>query len=670
MNLGLDALIARGKALFDALPLKADWHDDAWEVTHWLQFRRIGAQHVWWHFSGSPASSRRQQPPLPQTFQDTAKALVLLHWHQNRSGATPLENYLGVIRTVFTVMVTRGSDSPAQLIPADLLEALAVRERRHPAASTLRNFDFLLRRLALSFDDHGITPIPLQYSGSTRRYSAAEPISENWPDMRRQASKLPDEAALRALAQCSASPLDDNERILLRILDLQLVLGTRIGETLALPVDCWVQEKTPAGQRCGIRYFPEKGFELAINWLAEQDVPIARRAVSELTKLCAPARAIAAWQERHPDRLWPFVSHAAVSLEELQPYIACPSHKSLRAFLSNRQIPVYGRRENGAPLSEIRYRAGDIEKSIGPQQYRLTILQDKRGKCQLRLSQSLCVKFEGQFAPTHTTVLRLLPKLVNVNDIDRALGNVKGGSIYDRRGLHLVDENGQRQPMRIFTHSLRHYRNMLYDKGGMTHLQQTLAMGRKSAEQTAVYQHPTPAESTQWLRQLQQLQYREKIPLVQQAIRNGKLQGPLTTAYQGLLHHSPVEAETFLQTFAGGVHLTPWGVCTHDFALSPCRHYLQCFDGCQHYHRTMSEEETARLQTLRDNMAAALVVMQQQADGEAAADRWISMLEQKLRNLGRILAMPKPRPDTTHAIPVFVTGGGTVSPADYKDASK
>lgn len=76
---------------------------------------------------------------------------------------------------------------------------------------------------------------------------------------------MPPFEALAAYAQCTNQPLNDDERILLRATDLHIALGARIGEPL---------------KRYGIRYYPEKGYDLAIDWLAAQDVPLVRRAVT------------------------------------------------------------------------------------------------------------------------------------------------------------------------------------------------------------------------------------------------------------------------------------------------------------------------------------------------------------------------------------------------------
>jgi hypothetical protein len=68
--------------------------------------------------------------------------------------------------------------------------------------------------------------------------------------------------------------------------------------------------------------------------------------------------------------------------------------------------------------------------------------------------------------------------------------------------------------------------------------------------------------------------------------------------------------------------------------VEPCRQYLQCYDQCRHYNRTAHPEEQRRLEDLRAKMQRALDIMRQNAAGEAGSDKWVSMMEAKLANLG------------------------------------
>jgi hypothetical protein len=261
------------------------------------------------------------------------------------------------------------------------------------------------------------------------------------------------------------------------------------------------------------------------------------------------------------------------------------------------------------------------------------------------------VKFQGQFSFVHEFRNYRRPLLITAADIQRALGGGSEQSVFDRRGMTLAGPDGQSQRLCMRTHSTRHWKNALYDVGGMTDLQQTWAMHRKDARQTRVYQHRTVQEQTDVMSRFLEFTYAERATYLREAIRDGKVAGPLADAYGTLKLNSPVDAESFLQTYASGVHITPWGICANDFTLSPCRQYLQCYDQCRHYHRTAHPEEQRRLEDLRAKMQKALDYMRQNAAGEAGGDKWVSMMEAKLANLERALTMV---PQLPQYVPVQV----------------
>jgi hypothetical protein len=253
--------------------------------------------------------------------------------------------------------------------------------------------------------------------------------------------------------------------------------------------------------------------------------------------------------------------------------------------------------------------------------------------------------FQGQFSFVHEFRNYRRPLLITAADIQKALGGSWEHSVFDRHGMTLAGVDGQSQRIRMRTHSTRHWKNALYDLGGMTDLQQTWAMHRKDARQTRVYQHRTVQEETDVMSRFLELTYAERATYLREAIRDGKIAGPLADAYETLNLNSPTEAESFLQTYASGVHITPWGICANDFTLSPCRKYLQCYDQCRHYHRTAQPEEQRRLEDLRIKMQRALDVMRLNAAGEAGGDTWVNMMETKLANLERSLAIVPRAPE-------------------------
>jgi hypothetical protein len=527
-----------------------------------------------------------------------------------------------------------------------------------------------LELIAAEADRFELTPQPLAFDNplTGQRQQSFDVDSQDLA--RRMAEeKLPALETLAAYAQCTNHPLNDDERILLRATDLHIALGTRIGEALTIPLDCWVEEaikgldgrviRDPntgeAQHRYGIRYYAEKRYDLAIDWLAEQDVPLARRAVTELTALCAQARTVARWLEQHPGRLWDYAPDKLVSMSELVQHLRYANPTAFRAAMCTQGIHVAVRQSRWHPGGDTYYRAGDIERALVTSPDRLAAIRGEGGKVILKLSEALCVKFDGQFGFTEHARNYRRPLLVTASDINRALGGSSEHSVFDRRGLMTHDAQGHPQRIHMKTHSTRHWKNALYDVGGMTDVQQSWAMHRKDVRQTRVYQHRTIQEQTEVMRRFQELSYTERVTHLRGAIREGKVAGPLAEAYRMLTLNNPTEAELFLQTYASGIHVTPWGICANDFTLSPCRKYLQCFDHCRHYHRTCDPEEQRRLEDLRMKMKMALDVMRKNTVGEAGADKWVSMMEAKLVNLEHALALV-PRASQNTPVQVFPDG--------------
>lgn len=162
----------------------------------------------------------------------------------------------------------------------------------------------LLQEIAQFVDENRLTTAAIHFKNII-----SHPPHMDDTDEKSQAKgmgKMPSQLALDALASASSAPKNDDERIVLRVIDLLVAGGFRIGEVLTLPLDCWVEEtghdQNSSGnagrstKRCGLRYIPEKGGLPVIKWLPDHTVPFAKRAVEDLTRLCA-----AALLEENPD---------------------------------------------------------------------------------------------------------------------------------------------------------------------------------------------------------------------------------------------------------------------------------------------------------------------------------------------------------------------------------
>lgn len=397
--------------------------------------------------------------------------------------------------------------------------------------------------------------------------------------------KMPSATALEILADISNSPMNDNERILLRIIDLLAIGGFRIGEVLTLPVDCWVE--TPAMdrngevktdpltnepvRRYGIRYWPEKCGHPYVKWLSDIAVPLARRAVTDLTRLCADARVSAKLLEENPDRVpltRPPDQDHLVDYRQLKEILGLKSVQTVSLFLKQLEVPIAGRNRPDGKCAHY-FRVGDIEKGLLKRRVNPLIVTRPGGQIQT-LSQSLCVMFRNQFHAMFAT-LKFLPELIGQGQINYALGNtLYQTSFFSVRGL--TESDGS--PMRIKTGAFRHWLNTLLARGGLSDVELARWSGRRNIDQNAAYKHGTVEQRVSWARDM---------------IRGGTLRGTAADMYHSI--DDPVEKESFLETFVNVALFTPYGVCIHDYAIDPCPYHLNCLGGCSEYLRTKGDKE-------------------------------------------------------------------------------
>ena len=107
---------------------------------------------------------------------------------------------------------------------------------------------------------------------------------------------------------------------------------------------------------------------------------------------------------------------------------------------------------------------------------------------------------------------------------------------------------------------------------------------RRNIEHNAAYKHGTVEQRVSWARDM---------------IQKRSLSGPVADVYHSL--NDPVEKEGFLKTFVNVALFTPYGVCTHDYALEPCPFHLNCLGGCPEYLRTKGDKvEEKNIKDVRD----------------------------------------------------------------------
>jgi hypothetical protein len=611
-----------------------NWDDPAWDITEYENSRAHRKSRFTLYFTRQREQRSEARVPFAQPFADFAKAIVRMRASHRDIKYSGQERMTSALRVLYEGLLRTGSRDPTTLTRQHFHQAIIDSHQTYGTASAY-NLSTAILEIADFLDYHRISRVRLNFKNPLRYPGKGDRLDPE--SQARGLQKLPPPAVLEALADISNHPRDDNERILLRIIDLLVAGGFRIGEGLTIPLDCWVEEQaldrngklkinpqTGAPiKRCGIRYWPEKGGAPIVKWLPDAAVPLGKRAVVDLTQLCAQARAVAAELERHPDRV-PIPGagdpNQLMDLKQLASLLGLSGAAPTWYFVANLGVALAGtKREEGHQNDSHLYRIGDVEKALLRRRKSLVVLRKPNGQKQM-LSESLCVMFRNQFHASFAT-LTFLTELVGFSQIAEALGKrPDASSIFSRRGL--TESDGS--PMHVNTHAFRHWLNTLADRGGLTDIELARWMGRRDLDQNEAYKHGTVAQRVAW---------------AQEMIKVGKLHGPVAEIYHTM--RDPIEKEQFLEAFVDVAHFTHFGVCTHDFALEPCKYHLNCLSGCSEYLRTKGDqEERKHITEVRDFHLVQLESYKKAAQAETfGASNWVHHAERIVAGANAALAV-------------------------------
>jgi hypothetical protein len=659
----LEGFITQEKAIFHSLPISTPWVAPLWGVGSWLpQRNKQNALTFETHRQALEKTGYPAPPkgPLPCTFQDFSKALIVYLQRTRNLKFSMAAAYNIAIRRLYNPLFERGVSDPTLLTRGDFDRV--VEFLRDSNYKNLYDAISHLQVIGETIDKLQLTEIAIHFEHAAKPEKRRHDyISLHDPDrvvkQRKSDDRLPSREAMEAYAVCSNNPLSDGEEILLRVIDLLIATGQRGNEVAVIPYDCWVERpiKGPTGEvvtdangkplvECGVRYFAEKQFQSRVHWLAESDVPLARRSVERLKTLTREQRELARWQEEHPGRLWAYSPQTSMTQDEVLCWIGFSenrdTYRNLRQYLSRHGVAPC--RETGRRADLNRYLAGDIERFLVPKLRDHAALVENVGgsiRVVLKTSETLAIAFDGQFrlGGREANVFRAIPRRVTLRDINNALGSdEKYASVFSRRSL--TESDGA--PIRLTSHQPRHWRNTIYHLTGMSDVQQALALGRKRLDQNTCYQHTSIEESTAAHQEFLAFNsYHQRIDFLHTGIRDRRIQGVLTDSYHALLvTKGTTTAEAFLTVHATALHVTPFGGCIHDFSQAPCPKHLQCWNDCSHLHLLGTPSEKKNLQEQAERLADAIVIMRDAGAGEAGSDVWLADQQHKLNNLQSALS--------------------------------
>lgn len=563
--------------------------------------------------------------PLPPRFSNVVKAYILL----NKSSSATMTLRVDIARVFWQAIRQRFGDTDAfdwrQLTEDDLLRAEHVMLIHWNQSTTYKRctqLQYMMRALAAVRGGGIVRPMDAPFTTPRTDDSERYTLDGQLDRMKR----LPSDDAMYAVGDIYAKHAKEPpDRLISCVLALMLATAFRIGEVLTLPFDCLYSEGASTKKRWGLRYHKEKSRggekQLAVRWMTPKQAELAKVAIEEARSITAPARAQARILEAAPDRmpLPGFRWNALLRREEVARLLGMKAESVSAISLS--KLPRKMVREGVSRHYE--YRATDVASYIFSVRVPDLWMIDRRDGTKQKFSESLFVVFRNFMHRQRGTNPLLVESLTEQTVNDFLGGRTERGeavvrSAFERFGL--ADRTGAF--FKLHTHQFRHWVTTKAAVAGVPDEVIARWQGREHIGDLEAYKHLTPAE---------------RVATLKTALESGRTRGNVADMYFNLEDDI---RDVFLEGQLQAVHVTPLGLCVHDFKVSPCPKLLNCVKDCDDYlFDTANNAHRQNLVQLRERTKLTLehAEAQKSHGGVDLSDNWIADAKATLAGVERIL---------------------------------
>lgn len=660
--LNLDAYITFNK---DLLPRAVgDWNSDIWDISSTEKRRKSkNGKRLYfrsWECSETNASTALGEV-MPLPFRNFAKAYIAEYARERRISELSricmiLQCLAAATESIKGVACITKVDAQVANFAVDLIKT---RFQFRSWSPNGRILECILDRIKQAGLTEWRMPWkqPFKYQTPPRSDRVKQANKASSPNK----DKLPDVRAILALADIYHSATEDNDRLPTAFAALAMIAPERASEILTLPVDCETSMDREGIDSYGIRWRPLKGGQAKTNWvIGDGAKAVAKSAITYLKERGKKARVAARWYTENPDKLYlpPGFEHlrnigsltiweASQILGRINPLKkACDKQK------------VFGLTEAVGLLTRAEMN-GRCESKIGanqPHYVKLYSLAELEAYVLSRLPRSFPIMDAGSDLQYYDALwclpanilrpdaetLEYLPDPISLHQINHQLGTNPGGlTVFSRHNK--VDDNGN--PWDITSHQFRHFLNTLAQS---KHLSQELIAfwsGRKRVTQNAWYNH-IPQEA-----------YIEAYLKLENAVPSIGITGPLEEKSSSSQHSHAISRKDALQYELGATHKTRFGICRHDYSLTPCPKDKDCIGCGEHVfikgNAEQIKEAKEQVELFTKGIAEAEAIL---IEGRRGAERWLKLNRPKLERWqlayskltdpsipdGTLISMPKP----------------------------
>lgn len=564
------------------------------------------------NFSKISAGRRTEfADPLDDTFIDFAKAYFRYqHGHQPTKGRHELK----ALRSIEAALLQVKRNANISGLDISVLDEAARIGRSYYGPSSAYACGQQLERLARFVTEKRLTGSSFGTWKSPIKKASDENIRTGPKAQAARDKKLPSEEAQRALAEIFANdPQDTRSIFATSTFAMSMCAPSRITEILELPSDCEVDDTDTKGlSRYGWRFFAGKGYEGDIKWIPTVMVPIAKEAVRRIRALTEEPRRLARWIEDNPTR---FYRHA--NCPDVADDVSLSTKQAANALgLASLTGTGLSKRKGAHTLNSL-------------WQYVMSRQPKKPLKEFPWLSKQKGIKYSNAlFCMTHhllyhrrgaSPVVLWAPEGGTFNNTLRTGRSLK--SVFDLHGYLSADG----QHLKLTSHQARHLLNTIANRGGLSQDQIAKWSGRVNSRENRIYNNMSEFEM---------------VAAAEAVDTSLSLYGP-----QGeITQHIPITRQEFSLMERGPVHVTEFGVCVHDYVMSPCEKFRDCIN-CDEQLCVKGDGE--RLKRIKMRLAEvekdSVQAKDAQADSVSGADRWEEHHEKtrtRLLQLVEILESP------------------------------
>jgi hypothetical protein len=588
------------------------WDDTSWPRT--MNFTKLGAQ----------SRGYQESDRMDSGFIEFAKAYFR---YQQGHKPTGTKNESKALRVIEAALLQVNQIAEVARIDIAVLDEAAVMARDHYLSGAAYHCGREIERLARFISEKQLIATGLSTWRNPIKKDRDITIQTGSKAKARQDKKLPSPEAMDALAEIFASsPTNPKDIFTSCTFAMTMCAPSRISEILELPVDCEVEVNDSKGVvQYGWRFYSAKGFEGDIKWIPEVMVPVAKEAIRRIRELTDEPRRLAAWIETNRDEPYRHADCPDVSDDEpLTVFQAC-------AFLG---ISNETRRACTGSLGGMKLATKDGVHTLSSL-WQWSLLRQPEGspwlikKKKIKYSNALfCMtrNFIGDQRGTSPLVL-WAPSPIVFNFMLSPRETIESHkSIFDRYGYK--SREGTR--LKLKSHQARHLLSTLANRGGLSQEQLAKWAGRATQKDNRVYNH-----MSEW----------EMVAKAEALDTTLALFGPKGEVSQ----HVPMTTQDVNLMERGAMHISMWGVCSHDFIMSPCEKFRDCLNCEEHVCIKGAEKDNVdhlqriekRLAQVTQDYEAAKLAL---AEGYAGADRWFEYHErtvERLRQLVEILESPQ-----------------------------